>query len=130
MTVVADTNVLLRLLLADDPHQGAVATRELTAAAVVILPIVALCELSWVLRQGLRYSVAEVADAIDRLVSAPNAQFDERLVDAGLAVLRAGGDFADGVIANTGPPEAKYLTFDKQAARLVGKAGVRVRLLK
>jgi predicted nucleic-acid-binding protein len=46
-------------------------------------------------------------------------------VDVGLDVLRAGGDFADGVIAYAGVSDGGevFATFDKKAAALIKKHG-------
>ena len=52
-------------------------------------------------------------------------------VEAGLAMLEAGGDFADGVIAFEGKllGAETLLTFDKQAARLIKSQGGSAHLL-
>jgi predicted nucleic-acid-binding protein len=56
---------------------------------------------------------------------------DRPSVEAGLTLLRAGGDFADGVIAFEGRRAGGeiFLTFDKQAARLVSQSGIETRFL-
>lgn len=52
-------------------------------------------------------------------------------MDAGLKHLRAGGDFADGVIAHEGRRmgASLFVTFDLRAARLVRDGGGRVEAL-
>jgi predicted nucleic-acid-binding protein len=52
-------------------------------------------------------------------------------VQAGLAVLNAGGDFADGVIAYEGSwlGADVFVSFDKQAVQLVETQGQAARLL-
>jgi predicted nucleic-acid-binding protein len=51
--------------------------------------------------------------------------------EAGLALLEAGGDFADGVIAYEGSwlGADVFLSFDKKAAKLIEAQGASVRLL-
>ena len=46
MKVIADTNVLVRLLVGDDPAQQATAVSALAQAATIAISTVSLCELS------------------------------------------------------------------------------------
>jgi predicted nucleic-acid-binding protein len=52
-------------------------------------------------------------------------------VEAGLALLDAGGDFADGVIAHEGRWLGAdcFISFDKKAVKLMETQGASVRLL-
>src|ERR1700688_589557 len=102
MKITADTNVLVRAITGDDEQQSKVAQAELTNADVVALALPALCELVWVLLQGYKIPSAEIAQAVRRLMNAANVVVDRPAVEAGLALLDAGGDFADGVIAYEG----------------------------
>jgi predicted nucleic-acid-binding protein len=56
---------------------------------------------------------------------------DRQAVRAGLKLLSAGGDFADGVIAYGGRAlgSEQLATFDREAARLLSAAGEPVLLL-
>jgi transposase len=58
-------------------------------------------------------------------------QVNRPAVDAGLAVLKGGGDFADGVIAYEGAwlGGETFLSFDKKAVSLIAKQGRQARLL-
>lgn len=51
--------------------------------------------------------------------------------DAGLSVLEAGGDFADGVVAYEGAwlGAETFVSFDKKAISLLNRQGRRARLL-
>lgn len=53
-------------------------------------------------------------------------------VEAGLGLLRAGGDFADGVIAHSGHALGadQFATFDRRAAALLEASGMPVLLLE
>jgi len=53
-------------------------------------------------------------------------------VDAGLSMLKAGGDFADGLIAYEGNwlGGDTFVSFDKQAVSLLSPQGKQARLLK
>jgi len=131
MKIVADTNVLLRDALHDNPRQTASASETLRDAELVAVTLSVLCEFVWVLRQGYGKSCAEVADAIRLLLSSDKVVADTPAVDAGLRLLDAGGDFADGVIAHEGTwlGADEFVSFDKQAVKLLKFQGKRARLL-
>jgi predicted nucleic-acid-binding protein len=131
MKITADTNVLLRAITGDDAAQSKVAQRELASADVVALTLPALCELVWVLSQGYRVSPADIAEAVRRLMESANVAANRPAVDAGLAMLSAGGDFADGVIAYEGSwlGAETFVSFDKKAVRLIEARGEAARLL-
>lgn len=121
MKVTLDTNVLVRLATQDDAAQAAKALQVLQRATLIAVPTPALCELVWVLLRGYRYTPAQVAQAVRTLIQVRHVVCHTPAVLAGLALLEAGGDFADGAIAYEGEllggPE--FVTFDQQAARLL-----------
>ena len=102
MRITADTNVLLRAVVQDDAAQAAEAQALLLQATVIAVPIPVFCEFAWVLRRGYGYRAGDVAAAIEAIVSVDAVVTDAPAVDAGLAALHAGGDFADGSIASQG----------------------------
>jgi predicted nucleic-acid-binding protein len=131
MKITADTNVLLRDALHDDPRQARQAAQILQTADVVAIPVAVLCEFVWVLRRNYKRPAPEVADAIRRLVRSANVVMDRPAVEAGLAILEAGGDFADGAIAYEGSwlGAEEFVSFDKDAVKLLKSNGIRSRLL-
>jgi predicted nucleic-acid-binding protein len=131
MKITADTNVLVRAITSDDVRQSKVAEAELANADVVALALPALCELVWVLSQGYKIPSAEIAEAIRRLVNGGNVVVNRPAVEAGLALLDAGGDFADGIIAYEGSwlGAEVFISFDKKAVKLMEAQGESVRLL-
>lgn len=131
MRLTADTNVLVRAALGDDPEQARLAATVLREAELIAVPLPVLCEFVWVLRRAYRMSTDDVALALDRLMSAPNVAYDEQAAEHGLAVLRGGGDFADGAIAYSGLQlgATEFVTFDRQAAQLIAESGLPARLL-
>jgi len=131
MKITADTNVLVRAITNDDVGQSRVAEAELANADVVALALPALCELVWVLSQGYKIPSAEIAEAIRRLMNSENVVANRPAVEAGLALLDAGGDFADGVIAYEGSwlGAEVFVSFDKKAVKLMEAQGETVRLL-
>jgi predicted nucleic-acid-binding protein len=64
-------------------------------------------------------------------MSGDNVELDRPAIEAGLEVLEAGGDFADGVIAYEGHwlGAEEFVSFDKQAVSLLQAQGKRARLL-
>ncbi len=127
----ADANVLVRAVLQDDPEQGELAARVLREAEEVAVTVPALCEFAWVLRRAYRMSASETARAVRALVGVDKVVADRSAVDAGLIVLEAGGDFADGVIAHLGAWSGadRFVSFDKKAVSLLIRSGVAAELL-
>ena len=121
MKITADTNVLLRAVVEDDAAQAAVARALLVQATVIAVPIAVFCEFAWVLRRGYGYGTLDTAAAIEAVAGIDTVVTDAPAVDAGLAALRAGGDFADGTIASQGERlgGTVFASFDRGAvARL------------
>jgi predicted nucleic-acid-binding protein len=131
MKITADTNVLVRALAGDDERQSKIAQTELKKAEVVALALPALCELVWVLSQGYKIPSSEIAEAIRRLMNGANVVVNRPAAEAGLALLDAGGDFADGVIAYEGCwlGADSFISFDKKAVKLIEAQGESARLL-
>jgi predicted nucleic-acid-binding protein len=129
--IAADTNVLVRAITGDDPRQSKVAQTALANADMVALAIPVLCELVWVLSQGYRHSTAEIAAAVRRLIGSANVVVNRPAAEAGLALLEAGGDFADGVIAYEGSwlGADTFVSFDRKAVKLMANQGKATRLL-
>ena len=130
MKITADTNVLVRALTEDDAEQSKAAQLVLRKADIVALTIPALCELVWVL-QGYKIRPTDIAQAIRDLLNSANVVVNRSTVEAGLAMLDAGGDFADGVIVREGNwlGADTFVSFDKKAVRLIEAQGKSARLL-
>lgn len=130
MKITPDTNVLVRVLVGDDVEQSKAAEAVLKKADVVAISIPALCELVWVLSRGYKTSAENIAASIRHLISASNVVVNRALAEAGLALLDAGGDFADGVIAHEGYwlGAETFVSFDKKAVKLVETSGGLARL--
>lgn len=131
MRITADTNVLVRAVVGDDPAQAQAAVAALRAAEQIAVALPALCEFVWVLRRVYAFPVAEISAAIRALIAAGNVRLDRAAVEAGLAQLEAGGDFADAVIAHQGQwlGGDTFVSFDRQAVALLQRQGVAAQLL-
>lgn len=131
MKLTADTNVLVRALTGDNERQSKIAQAELAKADLVALAMPVLCELVWVLSQGYKIPSTDIAEAIRRLMNGTNVVVNRPAAEAGLALLDAGGDFADGAIAYEGRwlGADTFMSFDKKAVTLIEARGESVRLL-
>lgn len=131
-----DTNVLVRYLVRDDPmqYQQAVACIHAVLAAgerIHITRTVTL-ELEWVLRSRYRFDKSTVLATLRALLEARNLSFEaEGAVEYACYLYEHGAaDFADALhLACCSAEQAlPFLTFDEQAARLVGASKVVVTL--
>lgn len=132
MKVTLDTNVLVRLATQDDPAQAGVALQVLQQASLIAVPTPVLCEFVWVLMRGYRYTSEQAAHAVRTLLQVQSVVCHTPAVLAGLTVLEAGGDFADGVIAFEGEllGGQEFVSFDQQAVKLLKTQKRKVRWLR
>jgi predicted nucleic-acid-binding protein len=126
MRLTADTNVLVRAAVGDDPAQAATARRVLRSAEVVAVTLPVLCEFVWVLARGYHFEASEIAAAIRRLIESTTVAVDRDAVESGLQFLETGGDFADGVIAYEGAQLGGdvFVSFDREAVALARAVGI------
>jgi predicted nucleic-acid-binding protein len=129
--ITTDTNILIRAAVQDEPYQARQAAKLLQDADLIAVPIPVLCEFVWVLRRGYKKSIAEIANAIRRLIKSQNVETNRTAVEVGLLVLEAGGDFADGVIAFEGESlrADEFVSFDAKAVSALRARGTSARLL-
>lgn len=125
MKVAVDTNILVRAVVRDDEQQADAAAALLLSAETIAVSVSCLCEFVWVLRRVYGFGQGEIDAAIDALLAAANVAANRPAVEAGLAMLKAGGDFADGVIAYEGRwlGGETFISFDKKAVALIAKRG-------
>jgi predicted nucleic-acid-binding protein len=131
MKIAVDTNVLVRAAVRDDAEQADAATKLMARAEMVAIAVPCLCEFIWVLRSVYRFRPSDIAKAIRTLLAAENVETNRPAVEAGLAVLDGGGDFADGVIAHEGRwlGAETFVSFDRKAVDALAAQGVPARLL-
>jgi predicted nucleic-acid-binding protein len=131
LKITPDTNLLVRLLVNDDERQNRLAREELDRAELIVLVLPTLCELAWVLSRGYRVSSRGIADAMTGLLESSNVVANRPAVEAGIALLQAGGDFADGAMAHEGRSLGadEFVSFDRKAVRLLASRGEPARLL-
>lgn len=131
MKITVDTNVLVRAVVRDDEKQARAAERALKEATVIAVALPTLCEFVWVLRKVYDVAPAEIATAVRALLETGNLVANRPAAEAGLSMLDAGGDFADGVIAHEGSwlGGDTFLSFDKKAVVLLTEQGYSAALL-
>ena len=128
MKIVPDTNVLARIIVEDEPTQSRIAKKQLDDAETVAVGTASLCELVWVLSKIYKRPAPDIARAIRMLIHAENVVVNAPAVEAGLAVLDAGGDFADGAIAVEGLQLGGevFVSFDRRAGAILKSHGLPV----
>ena len=131
MKITADTNVLVRGVVRDDENQARTVDKTLNEATLIAVSLPCLCEFVWVLRRVYSFDKADIAAAISALVQTDKIVVNRPAVEAGLVVLNAGGDFADGVIAYEGNwlGAETFVSFDKKAVELLAAQGQSARFL-
>jgi predicted nucleic-acid-binding protein len=117
--------------LQDDLAQCRAARKLLKEATLIAVSLPCLCELVWILRQGAKLAKEDVAATLRVLLDTGNVVMNRPAVEAGLALLEAGGDFADGIMAYEGTwlGGETFVSFDKKAVTLLSKQGEVARLL-
>jgi len=131
MKVAVDTNVLVRAAVRDEPRQADVAAKLLRSAKMIAVAVPCLCEFVWVLRRVYGLSPSAATAAIRALLAASNVETNRPAVEAGLVMLEAGGDFADGAIAYEGYwlGGESFVSFDQKAVEMLTAQGQPARLL-
>ena len=131
MKITVDTNVLVRAVVRDDVRQARTAAKLLKEAELIAVSLPYLCEFVWVLRKVYGFPQQDIAAALEALLNASNVIVNRPAADAGLAVLNAGGDFADGLIAYEGSwlGGEVFVSFDRKAVSLLVKQGQQAKLL-
>jgi predicted nucleic-acid-binding protein len=119
-----DTNVVVRLIVGDDPKQARAAER-LVASEPCTIAVSVLMECEWVLRGSYKLDVAVIASSFRDLLALQNIDaLDPVLTQQALQGYEAGLDFAGALHAAQRRDGERFLTFDRQLARRAPKAGV------
>ncbi len=124
--VAFDTNVVVRVLVGDDPAQTKRAERAFVEHAKsdgVFLSLVVLAETAWVLAAGYGWDRATIESRLRRLLRTRNVVVEDiELVERALDEYAAGrAEVADYLILGKARQHAgELLTFDKRLAREPG----------
>jgi predicted nucleic acid-binding protein len=114
--IAADTNIVVRLLVADDEPQAARA-RRLFEANEVWIGVTVLLEAAWVLTSVYELTAKETAAALRSLLGLPNVRVESPgIVAAALDASATGLEFADALHLLRAPDGAEFATFDRGLA--------------
>jgi predicted nucleic-acid-binding protein len=128
--IAVDTNVVVRFLVADDPHQADVA-RDCVASGIFVSHGV-LMETEWVLRTVYRLRRSRIADSLGDFIELETVHVDD-LDDLRWAVgrYRLRGDWPDMLHLIASRAQAEFATFDQLLPRHAGNdAPVTIQVLK
>ena len=122
--IAIDTNLLLRLVLADDPVQQARVSAVFKTGKLIAAPPTALLELVWVLLSR-GFNAANIIHGLTALMDIPNFKPEHALaIREALHGYQSGLDFADALHLALSASHQKFMTFDKAFARKAKKLGV------
>jgi predicted nucleic-acid-binding protein len=77
--IAVDTNVIVRLLVADDRRQ-AIRARRLFEANGILIPTTVLLEAEWVLRSAYDFQPVAIFEAFQKLLGLPQVSLPEPAV--------------------------------------------------
>jgi predicted nucleic-acid-binding protein len=131
MKMIADSSVLIRAAVRDHVRQARVAATFLRDAEVIAVSLTCVCEFVAVLRSVYKFRREDITAALRALLDAGNVEVNRPAVEAGMAVLNAGGEFSDGVMAYEGRwlGGETFVSFDKQAFPVAVVLGNKAKLL-
>lgn len=110
--IAVDTNIVVRLLVNDDPGQARRAARLFTGNTVFV-PKSVILETEWVLRGAYRLERAEVNAALRKFLALERLTIeDEEVVLEALESHTAGLDFADALHLSSCSRSEKFYTYD------------------
>lgn len=121
-----DTDVIVRLLVADDATQHAAARRivsGLTPDRPGFMSMVTVVEVAWVLGRSYAVPATQLHDLLDELTGVSNLRIERtHLVGRAITRARAGADFADALIGEIAHDAgcSEVVTFDRRAAQRLG----------
>jgi predicted nucleic-acid-binding protein len=109
-----DTNVVIRILINDDPEQARRAAKMVTHNQVFISKTV-FVESEWVLRKACKLDRRSIQNAFEYLLGLPYIHVeDPTVIQTALEGYSRGLDFADGVHLASSHKAAKFATFDRK----------------
>lgn len=122
--IAADTNVLVRFLINDDPDQNRRA-KNLFDKNRIFISATVLLETEWVLRGAYGQTCARILESFQALLGMQGVAVEDagRLAGA-LVWYESGLDFADALHLASASAAQTFATFDRRLIRRAGKLNV------
>lgn len=115
--IAVDTNVVVRILAADEPRQLRTAA-DLFAREQVLVQHTVLLEAEWVLRRAYRLTRDQIANAFTRLLGMPTVSLnDAEMVRGAIEAFVRGCDFGDALHVSMATGATEFVTFDRDFGR-------------
>jgi predicted nucleic-acid-binding protein len=120
--IAIDTNIIVRVVTADDPDQLAVALEVMRSGDLWVCKTV-LLETEWVLRYSYELSRPVILGALRRLLGLRALQVEDRgAVLQALSLFEKGMDFADALHLASCTRARSFATFDHPLVKSAQKA--------
>ena len=131
LPIALDTNLLVRMLTNDDPHQAEQVAELIDESTGCFVPITVVLELEWVLRGAYKLPRDAVIRALEGLMAIRQVHLEqEDLVRRVLEWHRQGVDFADALhLARSEGCEALF-SFDRSLIRLAADLALRPKVVE
>lgn len=114
--IALDTNVVVRLVTADEPAQLAAARRVMSSGPIYLTKSV-LLETEWVLRYSYELRREVIGVVLRKLIGARNLEVEDlEAVVAALSWHHRGMDFADALHLASSHGASRFATFDRSLA--------------
>ncbi len=128
--ISVDTNVLVRVLVNDDPAQAKRALALLGAGPVWITKTV-LLETEWVLRYTYELDAPAIDLAFTKLLAVPGIDVEDRAaVEHALGWHQRGMDVADALHLASSTAATAFATFDRRLAKAATRAAAKPRVIE
>ncbi len=120
-----DTNILIRFLVGDDPHQADLVLKRFKRAEnekeILFVPLLVVLETIWVLESVDNAPRAEIIDSIEELMLIPILSFEALMGIQGFisSARESGADLSDLLIGHGAKLSGceRVITFDKKASK-------------
>ena len=122
--VAVDTNVLVRLVIADHATQAARAAAVFRSGPVFIAKSV-LLEAEWVLRYSYELEAESILRSLRAVLGLENVSVeDPTAITAALRLLERGLDFADALHIASSAHAERFVTFDAKLVKRARRASI------
>jgi predicted nucleic-acid-binding protein len=123
--IALDTNVVVRLLVDDDPAQTRRARKLLESRSALVIPTV-LLETEWVLRGAYGIERSVILHSLRKLLGLPNvALASADAVSQALEWFGKGLDFSDALHLALAADAEEFVTFDARLAKRANRISSR-----